>query len=95
MPHQNIVFHALLKHLPWAVVDRLVERYGADPDPRGLKTKAHLIALLGGQLQEIAKPGIVGIDRCVGIGVGVGNAFSERGQNGSGAQGKDKNRNQK
>jgi len=49
VPHQNIVFHALLKHLPWAVVDRLVERYGADPDPRGLKTKAHLIALLCAQ----------------------------------------------
>ena len=46
---QNIVFHGLLKHVPWAVVDRLVEQYGADPDPRGLKTKAHLITLLYAQ----------------------------------------------
>ncbi len=49
MQHQNIVFHGLLKPVPWAVVDRLVERCGADPDPRGLKTKAHLIALLYAQ----------------------------------------------
>jgi hypothetical protein len=47
--HQNIVFHGLLKPIPWALVDRLVEKYGADRDPRGLKTKAHLIALLYAQ----------------------------------------------
>ena len=28
--HQNIVFHALLKQIPWSVVDRLVEEHGAD-----------------------------------------------------------------
>src|SRR5882724_4185453 len=37
--HQNIVFHALLKQIPWGVVDRLVEEHGADGDPRRLKTK--------------------------------------------------------
>jgi len=47
--HQNIVFHGVLKHIPWSVVDRLVEEFNADPDPRGLKTKAHLIAMLYGQ----------------------------------------------
>jgi hypothetical protein len=47
--HQNIVFHGLLKHIPWAVVDRLVEQFGADGDPRGLTTKAHLIAMLYAQ----------------------------------------------
>jgi hypothetical protein len=47
--HQNIVFHALLKQIPWGVVDRLVEEYGADGDPRGLKTKPHLIAMLHAQ----------------------------------------------
>ena len=31
------------------MVDRLVEKYDADGDPRGLKTKAHLIALLYAQ----------------------------------------------
>lgn len=50
MPHQNIVFHGLLKHIPWGVLDRLVEKHHADPDPRGLKTQAHLIAMLYGQL---------------------------------------------
>jgi Transposase DDE domain/Domain of unknown function (DUF4372) len=48
--HQNIVFHELLKHVPWELLDRLVERYGAEPDDRGLKTKAHLIAMVYAQL---------------------------------------------
>jgi Transposase DDE domain/Domain of unknown function (DUF4372) len=48
--YQNIVFHGILKPIPWALFDRLVEQYDADPDPRGLKTKAHLIAMLYGQL---------------------------------------------
>jgi IS4 transposase len=47
--HQNIVFHGVLKRVPWAVLDRLVEEHGADRDPRGLKTKAHLIAMLYAQ----------------------------------------------
>ena len=47
--HQNIVFHGLLKHVPWPLLDRLVEKYDAEPDPRGVKTKAHLIAMLYGQ----------------------------------------------
>lgn len=50
MPHQNIVFYGLLKHIPWMVLDRLVEKHDADPDPRGLKTRPHLIAMLFGQL---------------------------------------------
>jgi hypothetical protein len=49
VPHQNIVFHGLLKHIPWAVVDRLVDEHEAEPDPRGLKTRAHLVAMLYGQ----------------------------------------------
>ena len=47
--HQDIVFQGLLKQIPWALVDRLVDQYGADRDPRRLKTKAHLIALLYAQ----------------------------------------------
>lgn len=50
MQHQNIVFHALLKQIPWAVLDRLTEQYNADWDERGLNTKCHLIAMLHGQL---------------------------------------------
>ncbi len=47
---QNIVFYELLKHVPWQLLDRLVEQHGAEPDERGLKTKAHLIAMLYAQL---------------------------------------------
>jgi len=50
--HQNTVFHAVLKHVPWAVVDRLVEEHEADRDPRRLSTKCHLIAMLYGQLSD-------------------------------------------
>src|SRR6266545_3990406 len=48
--HQNIVFHELLKQIPWSVVDRLVDEHGADDgDRRRLKTKPHLIAMLYAQ----------------------------------------------
>ena len=50
VPHQNIVFYALLKHIPWVAVDRLVEQHDAEPDPRGLKVRAHLLAMLFAQL---------------------------------------------
>jgi hypothetical protein len=58
--HQNIVFHTLLKQIPWATFDRLVEHHAADRDDRAIKRKPHLIALLLGQfcgargLREIA-----------------------------------------
>jgi IS4 transposase len=47
--HQNIVFHGLLKHIPWSMFDRLVDQYNADWDGRIVKTKAHLIAMLYAQ----------------------------------------------
>jgi hypothetical protein len=47
--HQNIVFHGLLKHIPWSTFDRLVDQYNADWDGRVVKTKAHLIAMLYAQ----------------------------------------------
>jgi IS4 transposase len=50
VPHQNIVFHDLLKHIPWAVFDRLVDEHGADWDDRVVTCKAHLIAMLYAQL---------------------------------------------
>src|SRR5205085_1133970 len=49
MLHQNIVFHSLLKYVPWYAVDRSVEKYGADKLARELTTKRHIIALLYGQ----------------------------------------------
>src|ERR1700744_4611091 len=56
---QTIVFHDLLKRIPWAVFDRLVDEHGADGDARAGKSKAPLLALLdaefsgGGGLREI------------------------------------------
>jgi len=50
VPHQNIVFHDLLKPVPWAVFDRLVDEHDADWDDRMVKCKAHLIAMLYAQL---------------------------------------------
>jgi IS4 transposase len=42
--------HHLLKQIPWAVFDRLVEEHGADELVRKFKTRHQLIALLYGQL---------------------------------------------
>ena len=39
-------FSWLLKHIPWAVFDRLVDEHDADRDGRVVKSKAHLIAML-------------------------------------------------
>ncbi len=50
MRHQNIVFHDVLKSLPWSCVRQAVEKYGADELARKLDTKRHLLALLYGQL---------------------------------------------
>jgi hypothetical protein len=49
MRHQNTVFHALLKYVPWGRFEALVERYGADRGVRELSTKDQLVALLYGQ----------------------------------------------
>jgi hypothetical protein len=48
--HQNIVFRGILKHVPWGIFDRLVEKHAADRDPRAMTSKAHLIAMLYAQL---------------------------------------------
>lgn len=50
MRHHNSVFHDLLKHVPWADFDRLVEHHAADKHIRRLSTKSQFIALLYGQL---------------------------------------------
>lgn len=54
MRHQNSVFHSVLKHVPWAEFDRLVEIHGADARVRRLTTKSQLAALLYGQLSGAA-----------------------------------------
>jgi len=50
MPHQNSVFHDLLKHVPWSEFERLVDAHGADARIRRLTTKSQFVALLYGQL---------------------------------------------
>lgn len=50
MRHHNSVFHGLLKHVPWTVFDRLVDKHRADARVRRLPTKSQFVALLYGQL---------------------------------------------
>jgi IS4 transposase len=49
VPDQTIVFHGLLKRIPWGVFDRLVDEHNGDWDARAVKSKAHLIAMLYAQ----------------------------------------------
>jgi hypothetical protein len=50
MHHHNSVFHSVLKQVPWAAFEGLVERYHADARVRRLSTKSQFVALLYGQL---------------------------------------------
>jgi hypothetical protein len=50
MRYQNTVFHDMLKGVPWAVFEQLVEVHRADYRVRKLTTKSQLVALLYGQL---------------------------------------------
>ena len=50
MRHHNSVFHDVLKHVPWAAFDRLVDTHGADKHVRRLSTKSQFVALVYGQL---------------------------------------------
>jgi len=50
MRHHNSIFHALLKHVPWAEFARLVNRHQADRRVRRLNSKSQFVALLFGQL---------------------------------------------
>src|ERR1043165_2074483 len=50
MRHQNTVFRSVLNFMPWDVVDRLVERHGANKKVRRLTTRNQLIALIYAQL---------------------------------------------
>ena len=50
MRHQNSVFHAVLKHVPWTEFDRLVGEHRTDARVRRLTTKSQFVALLYGQL---------------------------------------------
>jgi hypothetical protein len=52
--HQNSVFHGILKFVPWAAFDRLVEKHGSDELVRKFTTRDQLIALLFGQFSGAA-----------------------------------------
>ena len=55
MRHQNSVFHAVLKQVPWPAFERLVAVHGADGRVRRLTTKSQFVALLYGQLSGAAR----------------------------------------
>jgi uncharacterized protein DUF4372 len=50
MRHHNSLMHDVLKPMPWAAFDKLVEEHGADKCVRTLSTKSQFIALAHGQL---------------------------------------------
>lgn len=50
MRHHNTVFHAVLKQVPWHVLDRLVDEFKANKKVRRLTTQDQFIALLYAQL---------------------------------------------
>ena len=50
MRHHNTVFHGLLKHVPWQVLDRLVDECKANKKVRRLTTQDQFVALLYAQL---------------------------------------------
>jgi hypothetical protein len=54
MRHHNSVLHGVLKQVPWAVFDKLVEAHGADARVRRLSTRSQLVALLYAQLAGAA-----------------------------------------
>lgn len=50
MRHENSLMHELLKQLPWARFDQLVDEHDADRGVRRLTTKSQLVALIHAQL---------------------------------------------
>jgi hypothetical protein len=54
MRHQNSVLHQILKLIPWAEFERLVEKHQADKHVRRLTTKSQLVAMLYAQLAQAA-----------------------------------------
>jgi Domain of unknown function (DUF4372) len=49
VPHDNSVFHSILKLVPWDVFDEAVEQHGGTVRPRGFSYKSHLTAMLYAQ----------------------------------------------
>ena len=53
VPHQNTVFHGLLKFVPWGVYDRLVEKFDGRRDARATNARSQLVAMLLAQTCEL------------------------------------------
>ena len=49
MRHTNSVFHDILKLVPWAAFDRLVDEYGTDEAARRFTTRNQFLVLLFAQ----------------------------------------------
>lgn len=54
MPHDNSVFHSVLKQIDWAEFERLAAIHDSDARVRRLTSKGQLVALLYGQLSGAA-----------------------------------------
>jgi hypothetical protein len=50
VPDQHTVLYQVLKHVPHARFEELVKAHGSDDAARGLDSKAHLVAMVYGQL---------------------------------------------
>ena len=50
MPHDNTVFHALLKQIPWHALDRAVQTHDAAACARSFSFKSQVVAMLYGQV---------------------------------------------
>lgn len=53
MPHENTVFHGLLKFVPWGAFDRLVATFQGERDARTTTGRSHLVALLMAQISGL------------------------------------------
>lgn len=53
MRHHNSVFHELVRLVPWAAFDRLVDKHDADHRVRRLPTRDQFLALLLAQLADL------------------------------------------
>jgi hypothetical protein len=50
MRHDNTVFHQILKQVPWATFDRVVDEHKGDKHVRSLSTKDQFVAMIFAQL---------------------------------------------
>ena len=64
MPHDNTVFHALLKQVPWHALDRAVATHNAAECARGFSFKSQVVAMLYGQVSGASSLRAIEADLC-------------------------------